>query len=551
MASPRDRNAPPWDSFRGWSGRTGRALSGMGLGVLAVVALVLGIVGYHAYLVEVPTNHQAVLISKTGLDLEPDMEVAPPPSEGGPRYKGVQARVLTEGRYFYNPFLWDWEIREQVVIPPGKIGVRVALAGDELPPGQILAEPGQKGILREILRPGRYAYNWYAEEIRQYDPVTIPAGFVGVVTNLAGPIAKTPNALLVEAGERGVQKKFLPPGTYYLNPFEYRVSLVDGRSQRYDLSEHDTLEFLSADGFPVVIDGAIEFRLIEEKIPEIYTLYNETLNDDDVSEEIIAKIIQPESRSICRIHGSRLSGSAFFGEERQQFEQKLVETLKANCLKQGVEIVSVTISSIRPPAAIIALNQTREVAKQQMAQFKQEKLQQESEARLKVEKLRAEQKKQLVDAEREIVEKTTLATQQQNTSKIEAQRKLDVAQIELEAAKDQAAKVVAGAQAQADVIRYKNKAEVAGLAARVRAFQGDGQALARNILIEKIAPAFRSIMSNTDGPIMDLFASMSRPGAPPSPAPTQPSLPDEPFASAGATPDPTSDGGDSPREPRR
>ena len=45
------------------------------------------------------------------------------------------------------------------------------------------------------------------------------------------------------------------------------------------------------------------------------------------------------------------------------------------------------------------------------------------------------------------------------------------------------------------MIRFNNKAELAGLAARVAAFDGDGAALARNILVGKLAPSFRSILA--------------------------------------------------------
>lgn len=526
----------------------------LALAVLAGILLIGIPIAYYSCLIEIPMGYQAVLISKSGLELAPDMEIAPSRKDGGPLYKGVQADVLTEGRYFYNPIFWDWEIREQFQIPQGKIGVRAALAGDELPPGRVLAEPGQKGILRDVLEPGRYPYNWYAEAVELHEPVTIPAGFRGVVTNLAGPISKIPNAILVDEGERGVQKSTFPPGTYYLNPYQYHISLVDMRSQRYDLSEGDPMDFLSADGFSVVIDGNVEFRIIEERLPEVFVLYDEVGNGDEIKEEIITKIIMPESRSICRINGSKLSGGAFIsGDERESFENTLHEELKANCLKQGVEIVSLAISSIQPPQAIAAPIRAREVAKQQMAQYQQEKLQQQSEARLRVEKLMAEQKKRLVEAEQQVVENVTLSQQEQAVAKTKAEQELAVAKTKLEAAQDQAKALIAKAQADADVIRFKNQAEVAGLAARVQAFNGDGQALAQNILVTKLAPAFRSILSNTDGPIMELFATLSKPStggqSPPPAAPTAaaPAPPPAPLAaipgtnSGGvATPEPVS-----------
>lgn len=490
----------------------------LGLGgiiVAGLVALIAISSVYNSMRIEVPTGFQAILIRKTGLDLPRDMEIAPPPKDGK-LYKGIQPGVLTEGRYFYNPFYWDWEIQKQFDVPVGKIGVRIALAGDDMPIGQILADPGQKGIQREVLKPGRYPFNWYSEAITLHDPVMIPAGFQGVVTLLSGREPKDPNNVVVSPGERGVQKKTLAPGTYFLNPYETRVSLVDCRSKRFDLGEDGEMDFLSADGFPVRLDGAIEFRVIPERAPEVFVLYNEDKNGDAVDEEIINKIITPESRSICRISGSRLTGGMFIsGNDREQFQQNLDTTLKANCKNQGVEILAVAITSIRPPEAIAVPVREREVAKQQLLQFEQEKLQQQSETLLAVEVILSEQKTALVEAERSVVELTTKAEQEQGVAETLAEQKLAVSKVGLEAVKARAAKLMAEAQANADVIRAKNRAELSGLANRVKAFGGDGHAMAQNMMISKVAPAFRSIMSNSDGPLMELFGQFSAPRATP------------------------------------
>ena len=140
------------------------------------------------------------------------MELALPPRDGRANYKGVQSGephggVLTEGRDLDNPYYWSWEISPQFVVLGDKIGIRIALSGDDLPAGQILAQPGQKGILREVLKPGRYPYNPYAEAIELHAPVTIAAGFRGVVTLLAGPLPKDPNVFLVEEGDRGSSRR--------------------------------------------------------------------------------------------------------------------------------------------------------------------------------------------------------------------------------------------------------------------------------------------------------------------------------------------------------
>src|SRR5262245_37967580 len=100
-------------------------LGASGFFLLLFVAVIAGIVIYSMFQLDVPTAHMAVLIKKTGKDLPNDDEIAP-----STEYKGVQRQVLTEGRYLYNPWNWEWEIVPQVEIPEGKLGVRIRLYGD-------------------------------------------------------------------------------------------------------------------------------------------------------------------------------------------------------------------------------------------------------------------------------------------------------------------------------------------------------------------------------------------------------------------------------------
>ena len=238
---------PRRPSRRG-SGSWGGGGGGAKFVALALFALIpILVLPYFIYTqcrIEVPSKHMAILIHKVGEDIENDAEIAP-----NETYRGVQKRILAEGRHYYNPYYWSWVVLPQIEIPEGKLGVRTRLYGDNLAPGDLIAwEENQKGIVPEVLRPGRYAINarvigdknrhtfhGYAETIELFDPVTIPAGFKGVLTQLAAPMPEDPNVLLVEEGRRGVQKKALDPGTYYINPYVTRINLVDCRSQRFNL----------------------------------------------------------------------------------------------------------------------------------------------------------------------------------------------------------------------------------------------------------------------------------------------------------------------------
>ena len=125
-----------------------------------------------------------------------------------PEYKGVQIKRLTEGRYYYNPYDWSWQVVPQVEIPEGKLGVRIRMYGDDLPAGELIArKDNQKGIVAEVLqsRPlsdqcvrgqEASARQNYAEIIELHDPVTIPAGYKGLITDLtAGRCPRSPTSL--------------------------------------------------------------------------------------------------------------------------------------------------------------------------------------------------------------------------------------------------------------------------------------------------------------------------------------------------------------------
>ncbi len=479
-------------------------LIGLGLPVLLVIGL--GWFSYTSCRIEIPAKHIAILIKKTGLNLKNDQEMAPDET-----YKGVQPKVLSEGRYFYNPWNWQWEVVPMFEVPSSKLGVTVRLQGDDLGYGEIIAwEKHQKGIVPEVLRPGRYPINSYSVTIGLHDPIIIPAGYKGVVTLLAAPMPKDPNQLLVEKGTRGVQRETLDPGTYYLNPYVTRVSLVDCRSQRFNLAHNNDMGFPSKDGFWVSLDGIIEFRIKPEHAAEVFVTYNDNINGDRVDEEIRNKIIMPNARSFCRLRGSNNSGRDFIGgETRIRFQKEFQDAMRDACEPLGVEILQALITEINPPQRIASPVRDREVARQQLNQFKQQILQQESEIKLAMEKELINRSKQLVQADQKVVTMTVEAMRQQEVAVTKANELLLVAEHNLEAAKDQAAAIVERGKAEADVIVFRNEAEAAGWKQAVEAFGGDGNAFARYVLYKALAPGYNSIMVNTaDSPMMDVFGTL-------------------------------------------
>ena len=489
-------------------------------GLLAIAAVIfLPFFMYFNCRIEVPSRHIAILIKKTGKNLTNDQEIAP-----DDKHKGVQLEVLAEGRHYRNPWNWRWEVVPQVEIPENKLGVRVRLYGDELPYGHLIATAeNQKGIIPDPLVPGRYPlnaeiagnrtrrYDNYAELIELHDPVVVPAGFKGVVTDLSGPMPEDPNVLLVKAGFRGVQAETATPGTHYVNPYVKRIDLVDCRSKRFDLNTGGEMGFPSKDGFWVTLDGTIEFRVMPDKAAHVFVTYNDSIDDTNgrasVEQEIINKVILPNARSFCRLRGSDHYGKEFIsGDTRTQFQQDFQDELARTCESQGIQIIQALITRIRPPQKIAKPVRERQLAAQQQQQYEKQIVQQESEKQLAIETELIKQKQELVEADRKVVRTVTEATREQEVALIQAQQKLRVAELNLEAATDLAAAIKAKGEATAEVIKFENAAEAAGWQRAVAAFSNDGDAYARWVMLRKLAPSYRQMMVNTaDSPIMEIF----------------------------------------------
>ena len=89
---------------------------------------------------------------------------------GGKR--GKQLQVLTDGTFFINRWFGTVEIKAKTLIPIGYVGVVVSYhgaAGDDTTGESFRygeqVEPGQRGVWRSALTPGKYALNPYAVKV--------------------------------------------------------------------------------------------------------------------------------------------------------------------------------------------------------------------------------------------------------------------------------------------------------------------------------------------------------------------------------------------------
>lgn len=439
----------------------------------------------------------AVLIRKTGKDLPAEAILAP-----GPEYKGIQAEVLPEGRYFRNPYVWDWEIFRMTDIPAGKFGVLIRKYGKPLPEGEIIArDADSKGIVRDVLGTGRHRINPYAYEVRLYDDIRIRPGHVGVVTALVGADGLQGGAPATEEGSRGflsaegskgVRRSVLKEGTHRLNPFLYAVSIVNVQSQRFELSGADAITFLTLDGFSVTAEGTLEFNLDEDKV----ALLTQEVGDMD---DVLQKLILPSARGFSRIEGSKKVATEFIvGESRQDFQDRLEAYLREVCKPWGISLNSVLIRDIFAPQAIAGIVRDRELAVQESHKIDQQMVQAESQAELERQKALATQSSALVMAQTEQIQQRIAAERRKTEQTIAAETRRDVAKVAYEAAVKTAEAKLTAAEAERKVVEARTKAFADVLRQEVGVYRDEADYV-RMKLYEKAAPRVESVLTTPRG----------------------------------------------------
>lgn len=191
----------------------------MTFGLAAALAVLWGVWQWFFCRFYVGPDQMAIITAKIGEPLPPGQILA---KDG---QKGVREDVLGEGRYFLNPYLYERSIMPVIRITPGKVGMVTSKVGEPLPQGEFLADAGQRGVWRRVLGPGKYRLNPVGYTVEIVDAISIPIGYVGVVTSLSGESA--PEGEFAGPGQKGIRKDIIQPGIYYANPKQYKIDVLE------------------------------------------------------------------------------------------------------------------------------------------------------------------------------------------------------------------------------------------------------------------------------------------------------------------------------------
>jgi hypothetical protein len=502
--------------------------------------------------VEVAPNTFLVKINRWGTDLPEGEIVAPDDS-----YKGIQRKVLTEGRHFLNPILYGYEKCAVLQVPEGQCAVLTRKAGTEIPSedkarGAFLAEgefdqfaaekPGQRGILEKVLPPGKYYVNPYEYSHELIKAVEVRADQVGVRVLKWGkdPRAQVGAAspYVVPAGFRGVQDKPLEPATYYINPYVEEIVPVSIRSHPVEFSD---IYFPSRDGFLIQPHVLVAYKVLPEMAPELFVMLCDdgrlpqagATPEEQKRNPILQKVVLPLIRGYVRIEGSKYDAREYVSQQRdakdekkvnprEKLQEELMKKVAPACKKVGVIIETITVAQpemnkdLDKLADAISQREqtrlTREKNKQLVEQHKQEQEQQAKEAT-------AAQRTKVVDANTKLEQEKINAKRRKEVEELKWEASLKAAKERLEGAKKRAEATVTEGKAEAAIIVAKNEAEVAGLKTAVMGFPTPEQ-YAQYQVVTKLAPALSEIFASDTSEFAKVFSTYMSPAgrAPQAPA---------------------------------
>jgi len=437
---------------------------------------------FWGFRINVPPDHVLSLIRKIGSESAPGSIIAAEP--GG---QGIQYKVLSEGWHWYNSVLWKRELHRATKIEASTFGVLIRQYGKPLEEGRILANSADhslnrpedtRGVVPEVLKPGKYNINPYAYKVQIFPVFEVPAGHVGITVDRIGAEQKD-FKYLSSKGYKGIQPEVREPGTYYMNPYVYDVIPYNIRKQKTDFEGQDTLSFMSDDSYEVRLTATVEWAVERSRVPEVFARIG-SLKD------VEKKVIHPFTRSHVRSIGSKSKAKDYIsGKSRQSIQGQLQALLQERCGELGIHIYSVLIRKIMPPSVLRQIISTRGLEKEKRHKLLTQIEKVKSDAQ--VAKYREEIKKSQARVEEDI-------NKQKRLTKVKGERviglkhankRFAIAELNLLAAKVQKETIVEKGKAEIHKEFNVRAAEVDELAAKVKSI-GGGEDYARYTLNQRL-----------------------------------------------------------------
>ncbi len=362
---------------------------------------------------------------------------------GGQR--GPQKDILLPGTYYINPLVFKVIPEMAKEVKPGEVAVIVSNVGKD---------PSEE-IRRQMANKVRARM-----ERQEQQHVTDASARLDKLDNESRSMAEIQEDLLstdpadrrldegaheayvVPEGYRGIQETVVGPGRYYINTLAMTPIIIPTTNQTVEWTAGEVantfnpFEVISKDGFTMQLEVRVVFRVKPEDAPFMVAKIGGI-------DRLIQNVMHPLIDSIFRNQASESSAMAYL-QNRHEEQERAEARVRAHLLKYHVDVVNVLICHIHLPEELM---------------------------KTQTEKILAEQRQNMYDAQREAEEKRIQLAR--ISAQADIQKELMAAHVGVEIAGKRSEQRKAEADGEAHYILATGKAE----AEKVR-LMGEAQGVA-------------------------------------------------------------------------
>jgi uncharacterized membrane protein YqiK len=379
-------------------------------------------------------------------------------SSGGQR--GPQKDILLPGTYYVNPLLFKVILESAKEIKPGEVAVIVSNVGKD--PSNDVRRAMAAKIRERLEREEHEHLSQAAARLDKIDDDEHTVEEIKEDLQMSDPADRrldegAHEAYVVPAGYRGIQETVVGPGRYYVNTLAITPIVIPTTNQTVEwttgevLNTFNPFEVISKDGFTMQLEVRVVFRVKPEDAPFMVAKIGSI-------EKLIQNVMHPLIDSIFRNQASESSAMAYL-QNRHEEQERAEARVRAHLLKYHVDVVNVLICHIRLPEELMKTQTEKILAEQKQSMFNAQR--EAEEKRIQLERTRAH-----ADNQRDLMAATVGV---EISGKRAEQRKAE--------ADGEAHYILATGRAEAEKVRLMGEAQGVAYAEQVNALGPQGVAL--------------------------------------------------------------------------
>ncbi|HZS49165.1 MAG TPA: SPFH domain-containing protein [Blastocatellia bacterium] len=312
--------------------------------------------------------------------------------------RGPQKDILLPGTYYINPLLFKVIPESAKEVKPGEVAVIVSNVGKD-PSEDVRKRMADK--VRE--RMEREEKEQVATIVAKLDKLDDSRNMEEIKEELmAGDPADrrldegAHEAYVVPDGYRGIQETVVGPGRYYVNTLAVSPIVLPTTNQTVEWTTEDTantfnpFEVISKDGFTMQLEVRVVFRVKPEDAPFMVAKIGSI-------DRLVQNVMHPLIDSIFRNQASESSAMAYL-QNRHEEQERAEAKVRAHLLKYHVDVVNVLICHIHLPEELMKTQTEKILAEQKQGMFDAQREAEEKRIQLERTKAHADNQKDLMHA---------------------------------------------------------------------------------------------------------------------------------------------------------